>query len=235
MKYRIDEKILELFPDLIIGVVIGKGLNNNTQSNNLLDIIKENTVKLNEVVGDKPLTEENNIKVWRDIYRKCGMNPNKFRPTAEAFLKRILKDSQFPNINPIVNAYLAVELLYMLPIGGYDLDQLSEEITLRISKGEELFIPIGGKEPEYTSNGEIIYADGDRVLTRNWNYRDSDLTKITEDTKNIILACEATIDNINKTDLVNTMNKMVEYLTLVCGGAYEIYYLDKETSVIEFG
>ncbi len=120
----------------------------------------------------------------------------------------------------------------MLPIGGYDLEKISGDITLRFSKGDETFLPIGGQNPETTRPGEIVYSDDKIILTRNWNYRDSDHTKITEYSKNIILISEAALSNISPGDLTHTIQGLVEYESRFCRGEYDTYFLDRKNPVV---
>jgi len=228
MKLTVKDEIFNMFPHLRIGLVVGRGLNIQKKSAELRTIIEQNTGKLFKKVGDKKLTDFQNITAWREVYREFGVSPKKYKPTAEAFLKRILKGNPFPVINTAVDAYLAVELLYMLPIGGYDLEKVNGDITLRFSKGDEAFLPIGGQNREPTRPGEIVYSDDKIVLTRNWNYRDSDYTKITEYSKNIILISEAALSNIASEDLTHTSEGIVEYEHRFCGGEYDTYFLDRE-------
>lgn len=228
MKFTVKEEIFDIFPDLKIGLVLGRGLHIGKRPEEADPLIKENVGKLLKKVGDKKLTDFKNIAAWRETYRKFGVNPRKYKPTAEAFLKRILKGSPFPNINSAVDAYLAVELLYMLPIGGYDLEKISGDIVLRISPGEELFQPLGSENTELTAAGEIVYADDRIILTRNWNYRDSDVTKITKDTGDILLASEAALGDIDEKDLIQTIDRIAEYLSHYCQGEYHTFFLDKK-------
>jgi DNA/RNA-binding domain of Phe-tRNA-synthetase-like protein len=120
------------------------------------------------------------IEAWRQAYRTFGVKPRDSRPTAEAFLRRLIKGADFPTISKAVDAYLLVETDYYLPVGGYDLDTITGDIRLRFSGGDEPFIPLGAKLDENTKPGEVVYADDRRILTRKWNYRDCDHCKITD-------------------------------------------------------
>jgi len=229
MKFSIHPEIFEKFPHLRIGVVVGKGLKNGKRGSEMDNLINENISRLVDRVGEKNLSDFPNIAAWRETYRQFGTNPNKFKPTAESFLKRVLKSPVFPSISKAVEAYLAVELITMLPIGGYDLTKINGDIVLRISKGNESFLPLGGGAPELTNPGEIIYSDNRIVLTRNWNYRDSDETKIVEESEEIFLASEAALPEISSEDLKLTIEKIAEYETIYCGGTYQTYFLDRDT------
>ncbi|HKX46011.1 MAG TPA: hypothetical protein VJP77_04865, partial [Planctomycetota bacterium] len=52
------------------------------------------------------------------------------------------------------------------------------------------FEPIGGGA-EATEPGEVVYRDAARVLTRRWNYRDGDATKIGAATREFVVMLES--------------------------------------------
>jgi DNA/RNA-binding domain of Phe-tRNA-synthetase-like protein len=233
MKYIIDRSVADKYPEIRVGVLVGRGLTVAKDSDDLRRLIKENIQGfLNRFQGDDFL-QHPNILAWRETYASFGAKPKKYRPTAEALLRRVVKDGVFPNINTAVDAYLAVEVVYLLPIGGYDLAKVEGDIVLRMSEGGQVFYPLGGGEPEHTDEGEVIYSDAKSVLTRRWNYRDADHTKITENSKDIILASEAAYCSISADDLEGTVKRMVEYESRFCGGLFSTHFLDASVREIE--
>jgi DNA/RNA-binding domain of Phe-tRNA-synthetase-like protein len=106
--------------------------------------------------------------------------------------------------------YLSNQAAHLLPHGGYDSDTLNGNIQLRISPGGEPFVALGGAN-EVTDASEIIYpfiislyslfdffsySDEKQVLTRRWNSRDCEVTKITASTRNFLLFVELPSDKI---------------------------------------
>lgn len=233
MKFDVTDEIFKMFPDLRIGVVVGEGLQIRKSFPRLQEIVEENSRLLKERVGDKSLNSFPNINAWRETYRRFGVSPKKYKPTAEALLRRVIKNQGFPNINTAADAYLAAELVTMLPVGGYDLDTIEGDIRLLVSPGDETFHPLGGGEPEVTAPGEIVYKDDKQVLTRNWNYRDCDFTKITENTTRMILAVEAALGEIETKDVELTLEKIAEYTSICCQGTYRTYMLDSKNSAVD--
>jgi len=210
MNFTIKDEIFAAYPDLRIGVVAGRNLQIRKRHPSLPEYVDSLRGRLIEMVGDQPMSSFANIAAWRDTYRSFGANPRKFKPTAEAFLSRMLKNKPFPNINTAVDAYLLAEMETMLPIGGYDLKKLSGDVALRRSPGDEPFVPLGSDEAsETTTKDEIVYADHRHVLTRNWNYRDCEYTKISEETTDIILACEAACRSIDGEDIQRTLEGII--------------------------
>jgi DNA/RNA-binding domain of Phe-tRNA-synthetase-like protein len=160
-------------------------------------------------VNAETLETHPHVVGWRQTYEACGVKPKKFRPTHEALARRLLRDGAWPEINPIVDIYLTNQVAHLLPHGGYDLAQISGPIRLRESSGGEAFTPLGGGA-EITEPGEVVYDDTVRVLTRRWNWRDADATKITAETRTFLLMLEAADPMITDaavematTDLVN--------------------------------
>ena len=102
-------------------------------------------------------------------------------------------------------------------MGGFDLDHIDGTIRLRRSEGSEGFNPLGTKGPEETYNGEIVYADASRILTRRWNYRDAVKTLITEDTVNLVMFFDASSEI--RIDVVqDAMDEFITLLSDACGG-----------------
>ncbi|MFC2146039.1 B3/4 domain-containing protein [Acidobacteriota bacterium] len=233
MKFIIDYDIFRIFPDLRIGIVLGRKLRIRLRLQELENLIEDNIKILIKRMENKELTDFTNIKSWRETYRQMRLNHKRYRPTVEALIRRVINGQNFPVINTAVNAYLAAALLTMLPIGGYDLAAVDGDIRLRVSKGGELFKPPGGGDMEFTDPGEIVYSDSKTILTRGWNYRHCDSAKITENSTVIFLVSEAALKDINISDLIETLCKIVEYEFAFCKGIYSTFILDKINPEVE--
>jgi DNA/RNA-binding domain of Phe-tRNA-synthetase-like protein len=233
MKFIIDYEIFRIFPDLRIGIVLGRKLRIRLRLLELENLIEDNTKILLKRMKNKKLTDFTNIKSWHETYQQIGLNHKRYRPPVEELIRRMINGQNLPVINTAVNAYLAVEFLTMLPIGGYDLAALDGDIRLRVSKGGELFKPLGGGDMEFTDPGEIVYSDSKTILTRYWNYRDCDSARITENSTMIILVSEATLIDINTRDLIDTLCNIVEYESTFCKGIYSTFILDKINPEVE--
>ncbi|MCB1057080.1 MAG: hypothetical protein KDD11_16380 [Acidobacteria bacterium] len=190
MELRIGQDVLDLFPDLAIGVVLGDVRAIGPSFEKVLTRARDDAMDQIDALAGLALTEQPPIAVWREAYRKFGAKPKKYAPTHEALAKRLLKDQGFPEINPIVDLYLANQTRFLLPHGGYDLRSVVGPLSLERSAGGESFVPIGGSAEEVTEAGEVIYKDQVSVLTRRWNYKDCDRTKITHATSSFVLMIE---------------------------------------------
>jgi len=83
---------------------------------------------------------------------------------------------------------------HLLPHGGYDMTTLTGDLRLSISVGDEPFQPLGSTDAsaEKTKKGEIVYRDDVRVLTRAFNHRDCEPTKIADETTEFVIIIEDT-------------------------------------------
>jgi len=233
MKLIVSDKIKEMFPSLRIGVVTGV-VKNEQKYSELNQCCKQAYVEFkNKYPSNEQLFQQKNILIWRETYRKIGVNPKKKVPTAESFLSRIVKGNFTPQICPIVDAYLVAERLCCLPIGGYDLSMVEGDIDLRISSGNEVFQGLGSDAEELTEPGEIVYSDEGSILTRRWNYRDAKHTSIHKDSKNVALFVEAPTLDIRDDELSKTLEEISKNLREYCGAESNYFIFDtaKNSSV----
>lgn len=216
---RFRAKVLEGYPGVHIGVLVGRGLKNASVHPAVEEAKRESLEALPGKLVDGPATRHPFIASWRDMYRSFGTKAGDYRPSAEALARRALKEGALPRINAAVDAYNAVSVKYLVPMGGFDLDLVRGDIVLRCSEGGEEFTPLGPAAAEETYPGEVVYADDARILTRRWNYRDSEETKITVDTVNVAMFVDGS-PAIPKAIVENALKDLEELLRVSCGGEY---------------
>ncbi|MFF5265350.1 B3/4 domain-containing protein [Actinomadura viridis] len=78
----------------------------------------------------------------RRAYRALGRDPQRYRGSAEALLRRVLRGQGLYRINPVVDVNNLVSLRSTCAVGTYDLDAVEGDITFRPG-GEESYQAIG--------------------------------------------------------------------------------------------
>jgi DNA/RNA-binding domain of Phe-tRNA-synthetase-like protein len=225
------EGILGKYPKVNIGVLVGNGLK-NSKANLELERYKRDSLRIMlEKVGDAPVSQHPYVASWREMYRSFGTKPADYHSSVEALARRAVK-TQLPRINTAVDAYNAVSIKHMIPMGGFDTDHVEGDITVRISEGNEPFQGLGMTEKEYTYPGEAVYADAKRILTRRWNFRDCVETMITEETRNLIMFIEGSPE-IPRAEIVEALNELKTRLEQYCGGSYTTNLADSNTPIIK--
>jgi len=215
MRFMVD--VFDRYPEAHIGVLTARDME-VVHSDPGLERMKIGALSVaEEKIGGEPATRHPFIASWRQMYRSFGTKPGDYRPSAEALVRRALKTGGLPTINTAVDAYNAVSLRHLIPMGGFDLDRVAGDIRLRFSAGGEEFTPLGSDKTEETYVGEVVYADDERILTRRWNYRDCDETKITEETRNAVLFIDGP-EGVPRSSVEKALLDLGRFLRDVCGG-----------------
>lgn len=225
MMFRIHKDVLFRFPLIRIGVLTCR--NSMVKgSDEDLDKLKEEVIQgATERFASILVREHPYVSSWRRMYRAFGTKAGDHRPSAEALLRRALGGRVIPTINTAVDAYNVVSLKHLIPMGGFDLDKVAGDILLRFSAGGERFLPIGASKAEETYKGEVVYADYVRILTRRWNYRDCDETKITEETRNIVMFADGSPE-IPVEAVWSAVEELASLLGSICGGEIKTDVVD---------
>ena len=187
MIFSVQKELFDILPDLTIGVMVAKEVDNTRPSKETDDLLVQAVEEMKRgFIGDKP-QEHPRIKPWRIAFSKLGISGSKFPSSIESMARRVLKGDPFPKINPLVDLYNSVSLRFLVPMGGHDLDTIDGNIHLRFAEGWEPFTPLGSGEMMVVPKGELVYRDDREVLTRNWVWRQCEKDKATEKTKNIFI------------------------------------------------
>ncbi len=216
-KMRFIAEIFDRYPGAHIGVLTARDIE-VVHSDPGLEKMKIAALSVaEEKLGGEPATRHPFIASWREMYRSFGTKPGDYRPSAEALVRRALKTGGLPTINTAVDAYNVVSMRHLIPMGGFDLDRVDGDIRLRFSAGGEEFTPLGSDKTELTYVGEVVYADDERILTRRWNYRDCDETKITIGTRNAVLFADGP-EGVPRSAVEEALLDLEGLLRDVCGG-----------------
>ena len=163
------------------------------------------------------------IAAWRQAFSRLGARPSKYQASVEALVRRARRGDALPPINALVVVYNALSLRFLVPVGGDDLDLVSGGLHLRLAKGDESFIPLGGEGDDPPEVGEVIYADDAKVLCRRWSWRGAEPSKISPATTNGVLNVHglppAPLDEVTRaTETLATLVRQV------CGG-HTLWYV----------
>ncbi|MGE0066498.1 MAG: B3/4 domain-containing protein [Solirubrobacterales bacterium] len=139
------------------------------------------------------LAEKPQVAAWRQVFNSFGAKPCRYPSSVEALLARSLRDGSPPPVNALVDAYNAVSLDFLLPIGGEDWGRLVGNGVLRFARGDEGFVVFHGNDEEVSNPkpGEVIWADDEGVTCRRWNWRQCLRTQLTEQTTEAYFLLEA--------------------------------------------
>ena len=217
MTYSISADIFKRFPGYVRGVVMAWGVRNRPSPEALVQTLREAEESVRGRLKIELLAETPRIKSWREAYRSFGAKPSEFRSSIEALARRVLRGDPLPSINALVDIGNVVSLRHLVPAGGHAIDVLTGHIALRPATGREEFTPFGSDKMEHPLPGEVIFAEGDTVLTRRWTWRQANHTLTQLETR----AIEFNVDGlppVTPEEVEQACGEIVELLRLFCGG-----------------
>ena len=232
MKLKIDDKIFEKFPELKLGAVTARNIDNHGVSDEIMQLIREKEREIRENYDTETLSQHPKINSWRGAYSSFGAKPKKYKSSVESLYRMILKGLDLRHINKIVDLFNYISIKYMIPAGGDDMGKVNGDITLKFAVGDEPFIALNSKEKGIAKEGEVVYADSQEILCRRWNWRECDKTKMTEETKDVILVVEA-LPPVTKEELDEIEEELNRLVAKYCGGEIGTAILDDGKREIE--
>lgn len=92
------------------------------------------------------LTEIEGVREWRAALKQLGTDPSRYRPSSEALLRRLLQGNPFFWVNSAVDVNNFFSVLYALPLGIYDLDQIHGDVVCRVGQADDHYEGLNGRE-----------------------------------------------------------------------------------------
>ncbi len=112
-------------------------------------------------------------------------------PSVVALWSIIDRFGELKPINYFVDAYNYISVKHGIPMGGYDIKKLPyDDLKLQYAiTGGVKFEPmgLGGQLEKIKDEAEICYYCGDIPVCRYWNHKDSEITKIDENTNEVLI------------------------------------------------
>ena len=123
------------------------------------------------------------IQASRKAYKACGKDPARYRLSAEALLRRIVKNVALYQINNVVDLLNLVSFSSGFSIGGYDFDKIKGDIIFGIGEEGEAYRGVGKGE----LNIGLLPVFRDQVGAFGSPTSDSERTMVTENTKRFLM------------------------------------------------
>lgn len=211
MNIHIDD---DLKDTLKLGVIEVDSVSVDAGSPHLWHRIHALCEKIKEEHHDKTWTDIPGVKETRELYRACGIDPTKTRPSSEALLRRTLQGKGLYKINNLVDICNWCSLEFQLPIGLYDVDKVKGSIICRFGKEGESFSGI--RKDDVNVGGRICMADEEGAFGSPTS--DSERTMITENTKRALMVLFG-LKNTEDSVLLEYLGKAEERIQAFCQGS----------------
>lgn len=233
MKFIVRPEIFKKLPDLYVGVVVAKDVDNSQDYPKINKLLNKYMSFSQEKFDGVNVKENDEIIPYREAFRKIGINPNRYPCSAEALFKRLSKGKDLPHINPLVDLNNAISLKYTLPMGTHSLDGIEDNIMMRLAQPGDNFIPLGTDKIEEPDEGEVVYAVGKDVRTRRWTWRQSEHGKITDQTRDVFFPIDGFID-VNKDTVNKARTDLAMKIAEIFGVKTQVGYVDRNHPEFEW-
>lgn len=209
MLIAIENKIFEKYPEVQIGYLVAQV--NVSKVDPFVEELKGGLHEHLKMQGMDPINyvTHPNISLWRKIYEEdFGVKIKTYRSSVEALLRRVITNKPLWTICNVVDLYNCCSILSLLPMGGYDLNKVSGEITIRYAHEGEMFKGLGQNEKTPTHPHHVVYADEKKILCWLWNHKDAEESCIDGDSKSVIFF----IDGFDHNNVFAALQQLAENL-----------------------
>jgi len=208
------------FPELSICIGIINSVHVEKENEHIKQLKKAVYEEVRAKYNVETLKDNPTVRAYRDFYWRLDIDPTKTRPSGEALLRRVLHGDELPRISTVVDAYNLASMKTIIPISGFDRDRLNPPFQVRFAKNDEAFTGIGMNKPMVLADKMLVLADEKQVLCI-YPYRDLDYTKITEQTRNVLIVGYGA-SGITGKQLGEAVETTLSYIKLVSDGETEM-------------
>jgi DNA/RNA-binding domain of Phe-tRNA-synthetase-like protein len=192
MHFRHSSQMWSDFPDLAPGIVLASGITADAQVDAPITRFQAIAASRLADISESELPE---IQAWRRAFSKMGLKPTQYRCASEALLRRFRKEGDLPRIHPLIDLCNAASLAFAIPVAVFDIAHIAGTLEVRRAAGDETYLAFSG-ETENPEKGEAIFADAQgRAHARRWTNRQSALSAIRVETRDVLIVAEALHDS----------------------------------------
>jgi len=130
------------------------------------------------------LKDISGIAATRRVYRAWGKDPSRYRPAAEALIRRMLQGKKLYQIDTLVDLINLASIAFGYSLGGFDADKIvGNQLTLGVGRAEEPYEGIG--RGPLNIEGLPVYRD--KIGGIGTPTSDHERTKITAQTTHLLV------------------------------------------------
>lgn len=182
MEIQVSRAICDLIPGFSAGIIEYKDIQVGESPQMLKGRLQLFQESIYFDLLEKNVTDLEGIKEWRAIFKTTGKDPNRYRHSAEALYRRIAKQNYLQSIHSAIDLNNFFSLEYQIPIGVYDSDKLSGNVTIKIGEENEEYTGLNGR----ANNLANLLISADQQGPFGSPFVDSERTAVTENTTNAL-------------------------------------------------
>ena len=143
MHITVEDKIENVCPSFV-GACVEADVENSDYSEELWSLIDAQCEKFRQTLTTQSLKDISGIAATRRVYKACGKDPSRYRPSQEALVRRVLQGKELYHIDTLVDLINLASITYGYSIGGFDADKFDgDTLTLGVGREGEPYEGIG--------------------------------------------------------------------------------------------
>ena len=182
MNIQISSKIRETCPNLKLAIIRCE-VQNSATSNEFWQEMEVEIQRIKAIFSIEEINKRPEIAATRQAYKAFGKDPNRYRPSAEALCRRIVREIEIYKVSTLVDIINLVSIRSGFSIGGFDADKIQGDVVLGVGTNEDEFEAIG----RGLLNVEGLPLYRDEIGGIGTPTSDNERTKITDSTTNLLL------------------------------------------------
>jgi DNA/RNA-binding domain of Phe-tRNA-synthetase-like protein len=186
------EEVLPQFPAFRVAFALIQGIAGAPPGEGIGELATAVEADAVERLAERDIAELPEIQNWRAAYRAFGSKKTSYRNSCEALLRRLRSGAGLPRVHPLVDLYNALSVKYRVPAGADDLAHLAPPLAFRYARPGDSFLDLAQDPPadDPPFEGEVVLADGEKVLCRRWNWRQDARSRIRAETRDATLVIQ---------------------------------------------
>ena len=143
MNVIVSSEITSVCPTFV-GACLDAKVENSQYSAQLWEEIEQLGADFRAKLSVDTLKDVSAIAATRKVYKACGKDPSRYRPAAEALVRRLLQGKELYQRDTLVDLINLASMKYGYSIGGFDADKFEgDTLTLGVGKEGEPYEGIG--------------------------------------------------------------------------------------------
>jgi DNA/RNA-binding domain of Phe-tRNA-synthetase-like protein len=218
MNIEISNRIREACPHLALAIITCEVTNPETSAA-LWGELEDEIQRFRETYALEDINKRPTIAATRSISKSLGKDPNRYRPSAEALCRRIIRDIPIYKVSTLVDIINLVSIRSGFSIGGFDADLIQGDVKLDAGTVSDDFEAIG--RGKLNVEGLPLYKD--QVGGIGTPTSDNERTKLSPDTTQLLVV----INGYSGEDgLLEAANHCIQLLKKYAAlGKYEVSIL----------
>jgi len=231
MKVNVSKEIESVCPRFVGACVEAKVVNSQF-SEGLWEEIEAFGRQACQRLTTESLKQLPAIAATRQVYRACGKDPSRYRPSSEALIRRLLQGKSLYQIDTLVDAINLASMTYGYSIGGFDADKfVGDTLTLGIGREGEPYEGIG--RGQLNIAGLPVYRDSEGGVGTPTS--DHERTKLTLATTSICILVNGYDGNASQVSATATLlQQLLRRYAQSDGGTSAMFAYDASASVNPF-